>query len=144
MFTEVSLNGYKNDFYFFLATLFLNLICFCISYKQYNMRRRSRFNLSVISTQIVGLCLFLWLDSLQVDKVYTPSNTKHNLYSSIIGYYKRAYFKRHKGELCGEGELWQTEVLYDFPIIEVETKRDKCHQVGTDSTYHWAYLHIPE
>jgi hypothetical protein len=144
MWTKLSLNGYKNDFYFFLATLLLNLICFWTLYKDGKTRRLSLINLSAAALQVTGLCIFLWSDTLQVDKVYEPGNTKNNLYSSVSGWYKRAYFKRHKAELCNDGELWETKVPFYFPVIEIETSRDRCHRVGMDSSYAWLYKHIPE
>ena len=144
MWTKLSLNGYKTDFYFFLASLLLNLLCFVTLYKGDKTRRKSFINLSFAALQIIGLFIFLWADTLQVDKVYEPRNTKYNLYSSLCGWYKRAYFKRHKAELCNDGELWETKVPYYFPVIEIETSRDQCHKVGTDSIYAWLYKHVPE
>lgn len=142
--TKVSLSGYRNDFYFFIAVLLLNLICFWILRKIERTKRKSYINLFLSTFQIIGLCIFLMVDTLQVDKVYEPINNKYNLYSSLIGWHKRTYFKRHSGELCNDGELWQTKIPYYFPLIEIETKRDKCHKVGSDSTYNWLYKHIPE
>jgi hypothetical protein len=79
-----------------------------------------------------------------VVNVYEPKDTKYNLYSSLSGWYKRAYFKRNLAELCNDGELWETKVPYYFPVIEIEISRDQCHNVGTDSTYAWLYKHVPE
>jgi hypothetical protein len=144
MWTNLSLNGYKTDFYFFLVTLLLNLICFWILYRGKKTRRQSIINFSLAALQIIGLCIFLWADTLQVDKVYEPRNTKYNLYSSLSGWYKRSYYKQHQAELCNDGELWETKVPTYFPVIEIETSRDRCHKVGIDSNYAWLYRHIPE
>ena len=144
MWTRFSLNGYKTDFYFFLGTLLLNLICFWTLYKSANTKRQSFINLTFSALQIIGLCFFLWADTLQVDRVYLPRNTKYNLYSSFSGWYKRAYFKQHQAELCKDGELWETKVPYYFPLMEIETSRNECHKLETDSTYTWLYKHVPE
>lgn len=144
LWTKVSLNGYRNDFYFFIATLLLNLICFSTLHKTDRTKRKAYINLSLATLQIIGLCIFLWTDTLQVDKVYEPRNNKYNLYSSLSGWYKQTYFKRHRAELCNDGELWQTKIPYSFPLIEIETERDKCHKVGDDSSYTWLYKHVPE
>ena len=117
MWTKISLNGYKADFYFFSATLLLNLVCFWTLYKQDITKRKSFLNLILAILQIIGLCIFLWVDTLQVDKVYEPRNIKYNLYSSLSGWYKRTYYKKHTAELCGDGELWHTKVPYYFPLI---------------------------
>ncbi len=71
-------------------------------------------------------------------------NNKYNLYSSLSGWYKRSYFKKHKAELCNDGQLWEKKVPYYFPVIEIETRRDKCRKVSNDSTYTWLYKHVPE
>jgi hypothetical protein len=144
MWTKFSLNGYKADFYFFLVTLFLNLFCFGVLSREDKTRRQSFINLSFAALQIIALCIFLWSDTLQVEKVYEPRNNKYNLYSSLSGWYKRAYFKQHRTELCNDGELWETKVPYYFPVIEIETSRDQCHKVRTDSSYAWLYMHVPE
>ena len=144
MWTKISLNGYKTDFYFFLATLLLNFICFWALYKCGKTRRKSFIFLSFAAFQVIGLCIYLWADTLYVDRVYEPGNTKYNLYSSLSGWYKKTYFKRHRAELCNDGELWETKVPYYFPLIEIETSRDQCHKIGTDSTYAWLYRHVPE
>jgi hypothetical protein len=144
MWTKLSLNGYKTDFYFFSVTLFLNLISFLTLYRSDNTRRLSFINFSTIALQITGLFIFLWADTLQVDKVYEPKNTKYNLYSSLSGWSKRAYFKRDRAELCTDGQLWETKVPYYFPLIEIETSREQCHKVGTDNSYEWLYKHVPE
>ena len=144
MWTKLSLNGYKIDFYFFIATLFLNITCFLTLRKTENHNRKSYINVSFALLQIAGLCIFLWADTLQVDKIYEPRITKYNLYSSLGGWYKRAYFKRHQAELCNDGELWETKVPYYFPVIEIETLRDQCHKVGIDSNYVLLYKHVPE
>ena len=144
LWTKLSLNGYKTDFYFFSATLLLNLYCFWTLRKVDKTRTKSFVNLFISTLQIIGLVIFLWADTLQVDKVYEPGNNKYNLYSSLSGWYKRTYFKRHKGELCGDGELWETKVPYYFPLIEIETGRNECHKVGSDSTYIRLYKHVPE
>ena len=144
MWTKVSLNGYKADFYFFLATLLINLLAFWALRKNDATNYRSFINFSFAISQIVGLCIFLSTNTLQIDKVYRPSNNKYNLYSSLSGWYKRAYFKPIKDKTCGDGELWETKVPYYFPLIEIETSRDKCHKVIDDSTYVWLYKHMPE
>lgn len=144
MLTKVSLNGYKTDFYFFFATLVLNLFCFITLRKNDTTNGKAFINLTIAALQIIGLCIFLWADTLQVDKVYQPKNNKYNLYSSFSGWYKRTYFKAHNAELCNDGELWETKVPYYFPLIEIETSRDECHEVGTDSSYTWLYKHVPE
>lgn len=144
MWTKVSLNGYKSDFYFFAGTLLLNIVCSWIHWKADNANRKSFINLSFAMLQTVGLCIFFWADTLQVDKVYEPRNTKYNLYSSLTGWYKRAYFKLHQAELCNDGELWETKVPYYFPLIEIETTRNECHKVLSDSRYTWLYKHVPE
>jgi hypothetical protein len=144
MWTRLSLNGYKTDFYFFVATLLLNIACFWTQYKVDQTRRKSFINLSLATMQAFGLFIFLWLDTLQADKIYKPHNIKYNLYSSLTGFYKRAYFKRHKAELCNDGQLWETKVPFYFPLIEIETARDQCHKVGDDSSYAWLYRHVPE
>ena len=90
LWTTLSLNGYKADFNFFICTLLLIVIYFWKLNKAGKTRRISFINLSLASLQIIGLCLFLWLDTLQVDKVYEPGKTKYNLYSSLNGWYKRA------------------------------------------------------
>jgi hypothetical protein len=81
---------------------------------------------------------------MYVDRVYEPGNTKYNLYSSLSDWYKKIYFKRHRAELCNDGELWETKVPHYFPVIEIETSRDQCHKIGTDSTYARLYMHVPE
>ena len=144
MWTKLSLNGYQTDFYFFLGALLLNLVCFWIFYRLDLLRNKSFINLSLAVLQITGLLVFLWADTLQVDKVYEPRNNKYNLFSSLSGWYKKAYFKRHQAELCNDGELWETKVPFYFPIIEIETSRDQCHKVGADSSYAWLYRHVPE
>ena len=144
MWTRLSLNGYKTDVYFFIVTLFLNSFCFLTFYKTENISAKVILLLSLATIQLIGLSIFLCVDKLQVDKVYQPANIKYNLYSSIGGWYRRSYFKEHNGELCGDGELWQTKVPYYFPLIEIETERDNCHKVGIDSNYQWLYQHIPE
>lgn len=144
MWTKISLNGYKADFYFFIATLVLNILCYLTFRKSKTTKPRAFINLSIATLQIIGLCIFLWADTLQVDKVYQPKNNKYNLYSSLSGWYKRTYFKRHKAELCNDGELWETKDPYYFPLIEVETSRDKCHRLGSDSSYRLLYMHVPE
>ena len=101
-------------------------------------------SLSLAMLQTIGLIIFLWTDTLQVDKVYQPSNNKYNLYSSLSGWYRRTYFKEHKAELCDGGELWDTKVPYYFPLIEIETGRNKCHKVLNDSIYTLLYNHVPE
>ena len=142
--TKVSLNGYKTDFYFFIATLVINVVSFLILRKAKETKSKSYFSLFFATLQLIGLCIFLWSNTLQVDKVYEPRNNKYNLYSSLSGWYKRAYFKRHALNRCNDGELWETKVPFHFPIIEIETTRDKCHRVGNDSTYAWLYKHVPE
>lgn len=144
LWTKISLNGYKADFYFFTATLLLNVYCFWTLRKSDETISKPFINLSIAALQVIGLVIFLWADTFQVDKVYEPSSNKYNLYSSHSGWYYRTYFKRHKGELCSDGELWETKVPYYFPLIEIETGRDKCHKVGSDSTYSWLYNHVPE
>jgi hypothetical protein len=144
LWTKISLNGYKADFYFFISTLLLNLICFLTLRKADKTQLRAFITLSLATLQTIGLIVFLWADTLQVDKVYEPKNNKYNLYSSLSGWYKRTYFKQHQAELCGDGELWETKVPYYFPLIEIETGRDNCHKVGNDSTYTWLYKHVPE
>ena len=143
MWTKVSLNGYKTDFYFFCVTLLLNLYCFWTLRNAAKTRPKTIINLSIAALQIIGLLVFLWADTLQVDNVYEPKNNKYNLYSSLSGWHKRAYFKRHLGELCGNGELWETKVPYYFPLIEIETERNECHKVRNDSAYNWLYKHVP-
>ena len=142
--TPVSLNGYKTDFYFFSGTIIMNLLFCWIYFRERQVRIQLRICFFIAIIQIVGLIVFLRIESLQVNKVYTPSNNKNNLYSSLTGWYKRTYFKPHRGELCGDGELWATKVPHFFPLIEIETKRDECHIVGTDSLYHQLFRHIPE
>ena len=144
MWTKVSLTGYKTDFYFFIGTLLLNLICFWTFRKLDTTKLKSYVSLSLATLQFIGLSIFLWSDTLRVDIVYEPSNNKYNLYSSLSGWYKRTYFKLHREELCNDGELWQTKVPYYFPLIEIETQRDQCHKVGSDSSYTWLYKHVPE
>lgn len=104
----------------------------------------SYINLSIAVIQIIGLSFFLQTDTLQVDKVYTPADTKYNVFSSLSGWYRKAYFKRHHTELCNDGVLWRTKVPLFFPLLEIETGRDECHKVGNDSTYFWLYKHVPE
>jgi hypothetical protein len=142
--TKLSLNGYKTDFYFFTGTLLLNVVCFWILYKADATRHNSFINFFIATLQVIGLCLFLRTEALQVDKVYKPHNNKYNLYSSFTGWYKRAYFKQHQAELCNDGELWETKVPYYFPLIEFETTRDHCHKVSSDSSYAWLFSHVPE
>jgi len=144
MWTKLSLNGYKTDLYFFIATLLLNITSFWTLRKTEKTKRKSYINLSIATLQVIGLCIFLWTNTLQVDKVYEPRNNKYNLYSSLSGWYKRTYFKKHRSELCNDGELWETKVPYYFPLIEIETERDRCHKVGSDSSYVWLYKHVPE
>jgi hypothetical protein len=142
--TPLSLNGYKTDFYFFIGSLLLNASCFWIHYKADQTRRMSHISLSLAMIQGIGLWLFLWAGMPQVDKVYMPRHTKHNLYVALVGWYKKAYFKPHGAELCYDGELWETKVPYYFPLIEVETHREQCHKVGSDSAYTELYKHVPE
>jgi hypothetical protein len=104
----------------------------------------SYINLSIAIFLTIGLCFFLWTDTLHVDKVYEPANNKYNLYSFLSGWYKRTYFKKHRKELCNDGVLWHTKVPYFFPLIEIETSKDGCHKVGNDSSYLWLYKHVPE
>jgi hypothetical protein len=144
LWTKLSLNGYKSDFYFFAGTLLLNVICFWKLYKAGNTRRISFINLTFAGLQIIGLCIFLWLDTLQVDQVFEPQNTKYNLYASLNGWYKRAYFKPHQADPCNDGELWETKVPYYFPLIEIEITRDECHKVNNDSNYRRLFIHVPE
>ncbi len=144
MLTKISLNGYRADFYFFTVTLLLNLICFRILHRQATTKLKSYISLSIAIIQIIALLIFSWVDTLQVDKVYEPKNIKSNLYSSLSGWYKRTYYKKHTAELCSDGELWHTKVPFYFPLIEIETDRDQCHKVGNDSTYKWLYKHVPE
>lgn len=144
MWTKISLNGYKTDFYFFLGIILLNLICSRALYRSDKTRRQSFINLFFAGLQIIGLCVFLNMDTWQVYKVYEPRNIKYNLYSSLSGWYKKAYFKQHATKLCNDGELWETKVPYYFPLIEIELSRDQCHKVGTDSNYAWLYRHVPE
>jgi hypothetical protein len=144
LFSKISLNGYKTDFYFFLATLFLNAFSFFLLRKDLRAKWKSYINLSIAMFLTIGLFIFLWADTLQVDKVYEPTNNQYNVYSSLTGWYKRAYFKKHQAGLCNDGVLWQTKVPYYFPLIEIETSKDECHKVGNDSTYLWLFKHVPE
>ena len=144
LFSKISLNGYKTDFYFFLATLFLNVFSFFLLRRVLRTKWKAYLKLSFAIFLIIGLCFFLWADTLQVDKVYEPANNKYNLYSSLTGWYRRTYFKKHRAELCNDGVLWHTKVPYYFPLIEIETSRDECHKVGNDSTYLWLFKHVPE
>jgi hypothetical protein len=127
-----------------MATLGLNLLCFCMLRKADITKGKSYLSLFFVLLQIIGLSIFLWSNMLQVDEVYEPRNNKYNIYSSLSGWYRRAYFKPHSAELCNDGEIWHTKVPYYFPIIEIETKRDKCHKVGIDSIYKQLYNHVPE
>jgi hypothetical protein len=142
--TKLSLNGYIADFYFSVGTLLLNIVCFWTFQQAGETISKAYINLSLAILQTVGLLLFLWADTLQVDKVYEPRNTKYNLYSSLTGWHKKAYFKQHQAELCSDGELWETKVPYYFPLIEIETARDQCHTVASDSNYTRLYKHVPE
>ncbi|RYE58078.1 MAG: hypothetical protein EOP48_04375 [Sphingobacteriales bacterium] len=108
------------------------------------MRQRSFINLSIAIVQLIALCTFSWFDTLQVDKVYNAKNSKHNLYSSLTGWYKKAYFKPHQGELGGDGEFWETKVPYYFPFFEIEISRDQCHEIHRDSSYASFNRHLPE
>jgi hypothetical protein len=143
LFTKFSLNGYKTDFYFFIFTLLINLLSLRTLRKADGTKRKSLINLLLAILQIVGLCIFLTSDTIQVDKIYKPSHAKNNLYASLGGFYKRAYFKKHQKGTC-DGELWETKFFYYFPIIEIETKRDKCHNVEDNAEYQWLFKHVPE
>lgn len=143
-FSKISLNGYKTDFYFFIAAFVLNTFSFLLLRNGLTAKWKSYFNFLIAIFLTTGLCIFLYTDTLQVDKVYEPANNKYNLYSFLTGWYKRTYFKKHRKELCNDGVLWYTRVPYYFPLIEIETGRDECHKVGNDSTYFWLYKHVPE
>lgn len=138
------MNGYKTDLYFYTVTLLLNLYSFWIHRNGSTVTLKRFINLTVATFQIFGLIAFFWMDTLHVDKVYEPVNNEYNLYSSITGWYKRAYFKAHEPELGGDGELWETKVPYLFPFVEIETSRDRCHKIGTDSNHVWQYRHVSE
>jgi hypothetical protein len=143
MLTKLSLNGYIADFYFIIFTLALNFSCYLI-FRNDKPKGRSIFHLLIFILQIIGICIFLSVDTLQVDMVYTPKNNKENLYSTLTGWYTRAYYKPRKREQCNGGILWQTRVPYYFPLIEIEIKRDDCHRVDTGRIYNWLFKHVPE
>lgn len=144
LWTKLSLNGYKADFYFFGATLLLNIISFWALYQAAGTRRKSFINLILAALQLIGLTFFLRIDTLQVDRVFIPQDNKANLYAAASGWYKRAYFKPHRAELCYDGELWTTKVPYYFPLIEIETSREQCHKVRSAMSNSSSYDYIPE
>lgn len=79
MWTKLSLNGYKTDFYFFIVTLLLNAKSFWMHSKTKSTRNKSLINLFLTTLQIIGICIFIWADTLQVDKVYFRDLTSGHL-----------------------------------------------------------------
>ena len=144
LWSPLSLNGYKTDIYFFIACFILCLASFLLYRKDPVQRIKSYISLCLLLVQFIGFLVFIRVDRFQVDKVYTPANNKSNLYASLSLWYKRTYFKYYSGELCGDGELWETKVPVLFPLIEIETSREHCHKVGSDSTYQWLFHHVRE
>lgn len=144
MWTSISLVGYRSDFYFFLGSLIINFVSFLVHFNYKTASPKAFLSLAFAILQLIGLMLFLWADTLQVDKVYKQQNAKHNLYSSAIGWYKLAYYKPHQGELCNDGELWETKVPSYFPLLEIEISRDQCHKFGSNGIYESAFKYVPE
>lgn len=144
MLTKLSLNGYITDFYFFVISLFLNLLAFWVFGRIRWTKGIGIINLAFASWQIIALCIFLSINTLKVDKVYTPANNKHNLYSALLGWHNRAYFRPYKDDDLCDGVFWQTKVPCYFPLIEIETSRDKCHNIEDTPDYDWLFKHVPE
>lgn len=144
MLTKLSLNGYITDFYFFVISLLLNLLAFWVFSRISWTKSIGIINLAFASWQIIALCIFLCVSTLQVDKVYTPANNKHNLYSALLGWHNRAYFRPYKDDDLCDGVFWQTKVPCYFPLIEIETSRDKCYNIDNIPNYDWLFKHVPE
>ena len=87
--------------------------------------------------QIIGLFIFLRINTIQVDLVSNGWLTKNNLYSPFLaGYYRRQYYKPHKGNGCNDGKHWMTKVYLKFKIIEIEVENNNCYKRDEDwNTY---------
>jgi hypothetical protein len=55
LFTRMSLIGYKNDFYFFVLTIVLNLLSFWLLYRNNLIRLKAYLNLLIGLVQFAGV-----------------------------------------------------------------------------------------
>ena len=132
MFSPVSLNGYKIDFYFFLTVLAFNILTFFVFRTSNKGKRIVLIPLCLSILQTIGICIFLSTNTLQVNLVSNGNLTKNNVFApTLTGKYYRGYYKLHKVNGCKDGEYWKTEVPIHFEIVEIEVERVECYKADS-------------